>query len=827
MKEQKRLDKVLNAAYLAVQDEVGALTGAEFSLSEPQYAFRSKEDAFDELTSRQVLAKIDITGDLEGEGCLLFGIKDAIRLGGILVMLPESELDKVIAGEEYTEDLEDSFGEIANIIVGAYSKSFEDLYPKACRCIRKEQEVVTPAKIDVESDQPVVDQLYYVATHQLTVNGTVSGDMVLLLPATTFSVAPEGAEDQSKEDEEKTDNDVEREQTEVTQEQDDAGQDSEPVNSTVVQYNPKNLPRIEKIVDESGDRVAEELSSLLGVEVTLGQLTKEFKTKEELFEDLPGKQVAAKMDIRGDIEGQGALFISLKGAIRIGGSLIMLPQSELEEVIKGETYNEETADSYGEVANIIAGSYTKVLEDSYPKNCRIIRKEQECITSVKIETDSDHFIPDQTYYVIAAELSVEGKSCGPLVMVLPADTFGILAPIDQQPAAPQEKMADGGSQDSDTVDQPSVKQEEAENKQKKIPSFDCEKHRARVDKLFELCRERMEEEVGAMLATKVAFTALENKLITKEDFFFEQVAGKQILSHMDVVGDDEGKAYFYAGLKDAIRIGGILIMLPPNELDAAVSEEDYSEDIADAYGEIANIIAGVYTGIFEEQYTKKWRFIRKESENVAPMKVAIDSDQPMPDQKYYLHSLQFRLDDKDLGQFHLAVPATLLQLDRLGETVEENDEVSGVSGLTDKEAGHQKTKPEETIAHASPTTGSASHDVIVIGNDETEKKKIIRVLEDKGLLVKELQLKDNVYNYVNEKIKVVFLVMQDVNEIGFGVSIKISSACSCPLIAAGTAWTRTKVIKAVKYGVADILLTPATDQDITDKLDNNAVKIAA
>ncbi len=46
-------------------------------------------------------------------------------------------------------------------------------------------------------------------------------------------------------------------------------------------------------------------------------------------------------------------------------------------------------------------------------------------------------------------------------------------------------------------------------------------------------------------------------------------------------------------------------------------------------------------------------------------------------------------------------------------------------------------------------------------------------------------------------MKAIYLVMQDVNEQAFGVAIKVSSACSVPLIAAGPDWTRTKVIKAV------------------------------
>ena len=73
----------------------------------------------------------------------------------------------------------------------------------------------------------------------------------------------------------------------------------------------------------------------------------------------------------------------------------------------------------------------------------------------------------------------------------------------------------------------------------------------------------------------------------------------------------------------------------------------------------------------------------------------------------------------------------------------------------------------------------------------------------------------------------VYLVMREVNEQAFGVAIKVSSSCSVPLIAAGPAWTKSKVFKAVKYGVRDILLTPASREDIEENVAKNLVKLAA
>ncbi len=161
MDQQKRINKVLEAVEARVQNEVGTLLGADFTLIGGERTLVSKEAAFDNLQGKQICAQMDITGEITGKGCLLIGIKDGIRLGGTLIMLPSAELEEVIGREEYSEELEDSYGEIANIIAGSFTKDFEEMYPKSCRFVRKEQKVIIPAKVDVGSDSPVENQTYY------------------------------------------------------------------------------------------------------------------------------------------------------------------------------------------------------------------------------------------------------------------------------------------------------------------------------------------------------------------------------------------------------------------------------------------------------------------------------------------------------------------------------------------------------------------------------------------------------------------------------------------------------------------------------------------
>ncbi len=586
----------------------------------------------------------------------------------------------------------------------------------------------------------------------------------------------------------------------------------------------------------------------MGADLLLSPSVNQLLNKEDCFYQLAGKQIAALMDIVGDIEGKGCLLVNLKDAIRLGGTLIMLPPTELDEVVRSEEYNEETKDSYGEIANIIAGSYTKVFEEMYPDNCRFVRKEHDILLPMKVDIDSDEPVPNQMYYQASSSMQLDGVDMGSLVMIMPAETFGIEVEQVQveQPndaiaeevlktvAASQEEVGDVDVVQESTQDKEEVSPQE-DNSDSHVSDMpessggavgkDVEKQRKRIDGILEACQKKISEEVGALLGVDVKLTELDNRPVTKEDFFYEETSGKQVLAHMEIIDEEEDKSYLFIGLKDAIRIGGILIMLPPNEIEVAVSEDDFSVDAEDAYGEIANIISGVYTSVFQEQYSENIRFVKTNLEEVAPMKVTIETDEPISDQLHYLNSSKVTIDEKELGKVHMLFPLAALGLESL--TLEQKEEASETTAEKSSITAAGSSTENQVPGKVTDIGVVTSADILIIGDDDAEVTKIVNHIKSTNLTATSLTFKDNVNSYITDDLKVVFLVMTEVNEQSFGAVIKVSSACSVPLVAAGPGWTRTKVIKAVKYGVNDILLTPATDDDIKEKIEGNMVQLAA
>jgi chemotaxis protein CheY-P-specific phosphatase CheC len=364
---------------------------------------------------------------------------------------------------------------------------------------------------------------------------------------------------------------------------------------------------------------------------------------------------------------------------------------------------------------------------------------------------------------------------------------------------------------------------------KRAAGFDQGKHRKRVNKLLKECGKNMQKEVSALLGTDILISEMENRLITKEDFFFDVANGKQVMAKMDVVGELQDKSYLFFTLKDAIHTGGLLIMLPPSELESSVSEEKFSEDAKDAFGEIANIVSGVYTAVFEEQYSEKIRFVKTGIEQVVPMKVDIESDMPCPDIVYYMSSMLLSIEGELQGRINLLLPAAMLQLD---------EDVQDTTGQDTAGQDMETVRPEKNEVATSTEEGGGSArqgshkehvpvDVLIISDDEVESVRLAAGAEECGFTVRKVTFKDNIKSSITSELKAVYIVMREVDEKAFGMAIRVSSSSSLPLIAAGPGWTRSKVIKAVKYGVNDILLTPATIDDIKENIENNLVKMAA
>ncbi len=214
---------------------------------------------------------------------------------------------------------------------------------------------------------------------------------------------------------------------------------------------------------------------------------------------------------------------------------------------------------------------------------------------------------------------------------------------------------------------------------------------------------------------------------------------------------------------------------------------------------------------------------------VTPVKIDPDSDEVFPARYYYLQVGDLTYGDHKLGQLQAIFPLELFDLEGLVPAPEAEEPQQPAPAQAETTAAATEAARAGTTP-AAPLTdqGGEGWDVLIFTDHDQEASSIASLLENFGYRARILHYRDQIGAHLTPRIQIVFLVMREVNEQGFGMAIKLSShGLRVPLVAAGPAWTRTAVLRAVKYGAEDILITPASEEDIREKLENNLVKKAA
>ncbi len=610
---------------------------------------------------------------------------------------------------------------------------------------------------------------------------------------------------------------------------------------------------IDKIIDSAHQKIQDEIGGLIGVPLSLKQSQNKIVSTGDLLQQLSGSQILTSLEISGDIAGTGHLLITVKDAIRLGGALIMLPKTELDERVENEAYDEETEDSYGEIGNMIAGIYTDLFEKMHESPCRFQRGDQRLVTFPMTGEESEQPIAETLFYQIDSDITLDGEQLGALILLFPATPLGLAEDVKNHESQAQssedeiddkqQDVADGDRSftgpDSTEIADKGVQAEPldtiepeasgASQLNDESPDLDVQTRKNDIDSLLEICRVSIQDEVGEVVGVDVTFSEMNNKVVSKEQFYLDELSAKQLAATLEVTGDFEGSCYLYMGLKHAIRIGCTLLMLPSIELETAVSEGILNPDVQDAYDEIATVISRIYTDVFVEHSGKTLEFIKRDIDQVVPMKVDIESDDPVINQTYYLNSVKIGLDGKDCGHLQILFPAEMLDLETLQpEESAQFSEGQNENIQTPLSSGNDSVQDvvSKTV-QGDGTLENATGNVLIISDSDPESERIYQILDSQGIAAVQLHFRDNVNDYLPGAFQAVLLVMSDVDEQSLGMAIKISTSCSLPLIAIGYSWTRSKVFKAIKYGVSDIILAPVTEEDVSRKITDHISSLAA
>jgi len=654
---------------------------------------------------------------------------------------------------------------------------------------------------------------------------------------------------------------------------------------------------VDSVLKSAIGKMQDEAAALIGEEIRLSELSFNTHSKESIFEIPRDKCALSRLEASGDFSGEAYLVFPLKDAVLLGAKLIMLPEEEIAEKVKNPQFDGEEADAWGEVANIIVGALTASIEELFPKKLHFKRTVTEPLISTKVDVESDAPFPPGNYHVATAKVGIGHKELGDLELIFPLEVLGMETPpapsaaAEAPPAEKTESKTAGQSAANGEKTSPG-QQSTAQNSEERAaatkvaaapqeparepsgeeaaaspaePASEPESGdkpagtipQATVNKILETAFKEIAKDVSDLIAQQVTCEKLSYSALSKEEYF-ALPRDKAAMARMAASGEAQGEAYLLARQKDAILLGGKLIMLPEDEIEAKVKEANFGEEDRDAYGEVANIITGSLTKILDDLYPRKLHLKRTEVEAIVPTKVDVDGSDPFAPGQFYLGSCKLALEGKELGELDLLFPLDLLGIkldipESGAEPKEKGSTTAGRSAGEGLKEGQKRTEAaqegsrrqaavHQNQAEDSKSAGSGGrpaetqpadptpHVLVVAENDELAAM-ICTPLKERGLPYRCLSFKDDVRQCAREiRISGAILAMSEVADQGFALAIKVCPilAEGAPMIIAGPEWTRTLVLKAVRYGACDILVTPAGAEEVQAKIDEHlAERLAA
>lgn len=627
---------------------------------------------------------------------------------------------------------------------------------------------------------------------------------------------------------------------------------------------------VDRVFNAIIEQASEEVGALLGATVTLGDHQTKILNKEQVFEIKRNRSVLSTMEISGDQNGKGFLITDQKDAIVLGGTLIMLPPDQIEENCNQRTFEGEAADAFGEVANIIAGVYTSIFLEMYPENLHFKRTDVDDFLPSRLDPEANHPFPPGEYFYSSCSITLEEQNMGMLEAIIPAEILGLAQPAhaeteevaQQRSEAPDSSVADTTPENAEQLaaeSPPDAETSAPQEEEETTPDAD-EKMEGEQEKYVELSvadralkasLEQCAEEISTILGIEVELNSLTTAYISKEEYF-SKPGPKSTVTEMIVNGNDADASYFIVSLKDSIYFGGTLVMLPEDELVNRMHTGELDGEIEDAYGEVANIISGGIVQNFDEMYPRKFHVKKGNVEAFTPSKVMVESPKPFPDGEYYSVSASMDCDTQDLGRLTYLIPIELLHIPpRPAQSTWGNSATSEAtpSSTTAKTPAAQKTEGKgeakgtartEQVADASATQktkvaapeGAPPQDtqeesreavVAVVYKDSASAAPYTEILNACGHSPALLAANQSFNSLRKNKVCGSLLIIDQVDDDAFALMIKIRSETppDQPLIVAGPDWTRSAVLKAVKYGVTDIIPTPATAAEIKAKVEHN------
>lgn len=350
--------------------------------------------------------------------------------------------------------------------------------------------------------------------------------------------------------------------------------------------------------------------------------------------------------------------------------------------------------------------------------------------------------------------------------------------------------------------------------------------------ILETALKQAGEESGMLLGQELSIVLSDSVTTSKASYFGGLDDGCFVLA-VDSSESYVGQFYLVFSLRDAIVMSSILLGIPPARIQEKKRLSIIESDDIDAFSEIANMINGAFNTVFQGTLPNKIRLKLLSPKKYIPEIDQLSEEEPLPDGDYLMYRSKLEMPGQEMNYLDVMIPVSLGNLydppPEAPESIPADEPLVATPGAevpsgaaTDDSpvtAAGDGEAPESTVAVAA---GDGIDSVIVLENNAEERQQIADLVAFTNYDVAEGTLNADIKElFAGRNVRLVIIGSQDADDRELAVCIKVNAIRQDfppPIIMSAEYWTRTAVLKALKYGARDIIIKPYDNDDVVAKV---------
>ncbi|HEX9022473.1 MAG TPA: response regulator [Geobacteraceae bacterium] len=316
---------------------------------------------------------------------------------------------------------------------------------------------------------------------------------------------------------------------------------------------------------------------------------------------------------------------------------------------------------------------------------------------------------------------------------------------------------------------------------------------------------------GMLLGHELEIREAEGSVRSRQDY----VAAMEDASFIVGVKSQEGyNGVFYMlfSLRDAIVLASLLLGVPPARVSEKRKLAIIDSDDIDAFSEFTNQVIGSFNPVFKSALPNKVHLKLLDPKKFIPGADQVTPDAPMPDDDYFVYRAQLEMQGQELDRLDILVPTGLAGLFDPQETEE---------AAADEEAAEQ-TAADESEAEAARQPDAAERTVLILEDNSADRQLFQDAFSATRIKTIVADLDADLSGFFpNPPVKAVILGVSEADDHEFSICVKIRSLSPngpVPVVMCAKEWTRTGVLKALKYGAREIIIKPCEPAELRDKV---------